>query len=67
MEDIIAKPIDPSASGRAVGDGPPKAFHPPGQEKKVNPFGQAPLARTPTEPPSRSFEREYSAHLADTR
>jgi len=51
MEDIIAKPIDPSASGRAVDDGSPKAFHPLGQEKKVNPFGQAPLARTPTEPP----------------
>jgi hypothetical protein len=51
MEDIIAKPIDPSASVRAVDDGSPKAFHPPGQEKKVNPFGQAPPARTPTQPP----------------
>ena len=57
MEDIIVKPIDPSASVGAVDDGPPKVFHPPGQEKKVDPFGQAPLARTPTEP-TRPLVRE---------
>ena len=57
MEHIIGKPIDPSASGRAVDDRSPKAFHPLGQEKKVNPFGQAPLARTQTQP-TRPLVRE---------
>jgi hypothetical protein len=45
MEDIIAKPIDSSASGRAVANSPPQPMTTPIRQRMVGPLSRYPLVK----------------------
>jgi hypothetical protein len=45
MDDIIGKPFDPSATGRAVANSPPKPTSPPIRERILGPVSTYPLVK----------------------
>ena len=47
MEEIIGKPIDPSASGGAVANSPPKPTIPPIRQRILGPFSRYPAVNRP--------------------
>jgi hypothetical protein len=73
MEDIvIANPIDPSVSGGAVANSPPKAPIPPIRERILGPSSQYPLVKnvlvkTAISRPTQNRDFSIDAELASLR
>ena len=72
MENIIGKPLDPSASGGAVGSSPLKPTNPPIRERILGPFSRYPavknaLVNKPISRPTLISVSSIEAELAEVR